>query len=400
MSKEFFKPFMLRDGSLQIVDTVNRILNDYRRQGYSLTVRQIYYQMISKDLFPDSWIDIAYNRKKNLPDNTKNTEKSYDKLQGIIGDARMAGYIDWNMIVDRTRDRVSNNHFTSPSQVIDSSSYWYTTDHWRGQSWHIEVMVEKQALEGILIPVCRKLDVGFSSNKGYGSLSALYDIGVNLRRQMDLGKNILVIYFGDHDPSGLDMSRDIEDRLKVFSKYDFYAPNADPLTEEKKFKQALRSKNPKSYRRFRNSQYSPLQFKVERAALNMDQVIELGLPPNPAKTTDTRCAKYIAEFGENSYELDAIEPAPLVSLVENIVLRYRDEKEYKKVLLEEEIERKAIRDFSKKWEEFRATWTPSDTELEFEDSDFDENDEYDDYGGELDDDLDGLDEDEEGEEGA
>ncbi len=161
--------------------------------------------------------------------------------------------------------------------------------------------MEKQALEGVLIPVCNKLDVTFTANKGYASSSTLYEAGQRFRKEAarEDARDIVVLYLGDHDPSGIDMTRDVEDRLRLFM--------GDDLGYD-------------------------VTFKVIRLALNMDQVKALKLPPNPAKMTDSRATAYVEKFGDSSWELDAIEPAMLADLVTQAVIAERDNAIYQRVV--------------------------------------------------------------------
>ena len=147
--------------------------------------------------------------------------------------------------------------------------------------------MEKQALEGVLIPVCQLWDVPFTANKGYSSSSALYDAGRRMRERLRHGQRVVVIYLGDHDPSGIDMSRDVLDRLSLFAEV---------------------------------SEDDEPGLHVRRIALNMDQIEKLRPPKNPAKLTDSRADSYIRRFGESSWELDAIEPKKLSRLVQSAIM--------------------------------------------------------------------------------
>lgn len=256
--KEFFIDKNFGAASLAIIATAKDICEDYAAQGYDLSLRQLYYQFVSKDLLA-------------------NTEANYKKLGNIISDARLAGLIDWDAIKDRGRETIANPHWTSIGEIIESCAYQYKVDLWEGQENHVELMVEKQALEGVLEPVCRRWDIGFTANKGYSSSSAMYEVGKRLARKAGLEKSVHVIYLGDHDPSGIDMTRDVEERLELFSGE---------------------------------------LVGVHRIALNMDQISKYNPPENPAKITDSRAADYIRRFGSSSWELDALEPRTLVALVE------------------------------------------------------------------------------------
>ena len=129
-----------RRDSLTLIDKINRVIDDYAAQGYSLTLRQVYYQLVARDIIP-------------------NTERSYKNLGALISDARLAGLIDWRSIEDRTRNLRKNSHWESPSSMIDSAAYSYHRDHWEGQKNYVEVWVEKDALIGIVGQISRLLEV-------------------------------------------------------------------------------------------------------------------------------------------------------------------------------------------------------------------------------------------------
>lgn len=290
--KQFFKQHRFTQFAKRVIRTAQEICNRYEAQGYDLSLRQMYYQFVAADLLA-------------------NTETNYKKLGTIISDARLAGLIDWNMIKDRGRETVQNAHWDNPSQILESCASQFRIDTWKDQDNHVEVMVEKQALEGVLEPVCRELDIRFTANKGYSSSSSLYEIGRNLYEAGEIGKELHVIYLGDHDPSGIDMTRDIRERLSMFSES---------------------------------------TVNVHRVALNMDQVEEYKPPENPAKLKDTRAAKYIEKFGKSSWELDALEPALLADLVCQTVVKLRDEKIHKKAMKVQDGHRKKLLELSNKWD--------------------------------------------------
>ena len=86
MSKICYLPRNFRPDTLEIIAKANVVIVDYQQQGFKLTLRQLYYQFIARDLFPESWIDEEYNRKNGLPPDTKNTMKNYKHLGDIIND--------------------------------------------------------------------------------------------------------------------------------------------------------------------------------------------------------------------------------------------------------------------------------------------------------------------------
>lgn len=269
--RQFFVQTNFRISSLEIIDTANAICAEYAAQGYDLSLRQLYYQFVARGLLD-------------------NTEQNYKKLGSIISNARLAGELDWDYIKDRGRNKIENNHWNDPSEILDACAAQFRIDTWKDQENFVIVMVEKQALEGVLVPVCRKLDVAFIANKGYSSSSSMYEIGREMFRAAGQERFPNTIYLGDHDPSGIDMTRDVEERLELFCEGDV---------------------------------------AVHRVALNMDQIELYNPPENPAKLSDTRAEKYIHEFGYSSWELDALDPSVLAALVTSKVEELREYDKWK-----------------------------------------------------------------------
>lgn len=310
--KEAFLPQKFAGKSLEMIQRANAILAEYVEQGYRLTLRQVYYQFVARSLL-------------------ENTVQNYKRLGDVLNNARLAGLVDWDYIEDRSRESKFVAHWESPADVIDDAAKAFRRDKWEDQPWYVEVQVEKQALEGILIPVCRRLDIGFSANRGYSSSSTLYETGRRLRWHARQGKKILVIYLGDHDPSGIDMTRDIEERLEMFAR---------------------------------------TSIRVNRIALNMDQVEEYNPPENPAKTTDSRFGQYIRRFGESSWELDALEPRVLARLVTEAVEEVRDEDLWNEAVRVEKADRLLLKRFAKDYREGNIELPePNEDDLDEEDED-------------------------------
>lgn len=262
-----FVPKKFHDESLDMIIICNDILNEYETEGYDLTVRQLYYQLVSRDVI-------------------ENSNKSYSRICGLVNDARLAGMMDWDRIVDRGRNTVRRRTFNSPHHAIERVSNGFSIDRWYFQPVRVEVMCEKQALEGVLSEECIKWGVPFTSNKGYPSQSLLYEKGRAFNEIMvNERQNIEIIYFGDHDPSGIDMDRDVEKRIRMF---------ADADTVEDMHNKMI------SFR---------------RVALTMDQIKKYKPPPNPAKISDSRAMSYIRRYGRSSWELDALSPRVLADLL-------------------------------------------------------------------------------------
>lgn len=241
------------------VERAEEILTDFARRGYTPTLRQLYYRFVA-----NGWIP--------------NTERSYKNLGTLLSQARRAGLIDWNHMVDRMRGAVTLGHWSSPAEIIQSAAAGYHIDLWEGQPFHVEVWVEKDALVDVVARAANEWDVGYTACRGYLSDSEMYQSAQRHRSRYLNGQKVIVLYLGDHDPSGLDMTRDVTDRLEMFSGYS-------------------------------------LAVEVRRIALNMDQIEQYNPPPNPAKVTDSRFEAYLSEYGEHSWELDALDPDVIVDLI-------------------------------------------------------------------------------------
>lgn len=278
--------------ALAMIKRINTILADYASQGYDLTLRQLYYQLVAGAVI-------------------ENSERSYKNIGALVSDARLAGLVDWDMITDRGREMVKNSHWETPADIIRGCAQQFRIDTWKDQPNHVEVMVEKQALEGVLLPVCSELDVSFTANKGYSSSSAMYEAGRRLARAMGDDKKVHLIYLGDHDPSGIDMSRDILHRLNLFAG----VIDDEAMKEIERRGDDLATTLEADY---------DSAIEVHRIALNMDQIRQFRPPENPAKITDSRASSYISRFGKSSWELDAIEPRRLAALVRDAIHELRD----------------------------------------------------------------------------
>jgi hypothetical protein len=261
-----------------------------------LTLRQLYYQFVSRDIIP-------------------NTQKSYKNLGSVVNDARLAGLIDWDTIVDRTRELRTLSHWNDPSDIVEACSKQFNIDRWAGQKFRPEVWIEKDALVGVFERICRELDVPLFSCRGYTSQSEMWSAGQRMLGYRRKKQVPVVFHFGDHDPSGKDMSRDIQDRIDLFTGN---------------------------------------QLKFERLALNMDQVEEYGPPPNPAKITDSRATAYIAEFGDESWELDALEPAVLAALVREAIQGVVDQNKMDEATAEQERHRETLSLVANRFEEVES----------------------------------------------
>lgn len=258
--KIFYKDKNFRSKAKSIISQANTIIAEYSAQGYDLTLRQLYYQFVSRDLI-------------------SNQQREYTRLSKVISDARLAGLIDWSAIVDRTRRLNTLSHFDSVADVLKAAKYSYRIDKWERQDHYIQVWIEKDALTGVISGICNEWDIPYIAVRGYNSQSTMHSMAMMLQGAVSDGKRAVILHLGDHDLSGIDMTRDNQDRLDMFVHSSF----AD----------------------------------VKRLALNYDQVERYNPPPNPIKMTDSRAGMYVLDYGYDSWELDALEPNIISRLIED-----------------------------------------------------------------------------------
>jgi hypothetical protein len=291
-----YKDINFRPASLAVIEHANEIINAYAAQGLTLTLRQLYYQFVSRDLIP-------------------NNQREYKKLGDVIGNARQAGMIDWYAIVDRSRSLRGTSFWQSPDQIISAAANGYRTDRWDlSQAYHVEVWVEKEALVDVIGRAAQRWDLNYFACKGYTSESAMWSAARRLIRKEDADKETIILHLGDHDPSGIDMTRDIQDRLRGFGS----------------------------------------TATVTRLALNMDQVDEYNPPPNPAKMTDSRAEGYVDAYGTESWELDALDPALLDTVIRDAVEPYVDMPAWRAATADWELELEALRKIERNWDAVKA----------------------------------------------
>ena len=277
--------------SLALIGQANAIIDEYLQQGFRLTLRQLYYQFVARD-----WIE--------------NSQRSYKRLGSVVSDGRNAGLVDWNAIEDRTRNVRTLPHWDCPSEILRMCAEQFRFDLWERQDYRPEVWIEKDALIGVFESVCQELDVPLFSCRGYTSLSEVWAAGRRFAGHLRNAQTPVVLHFGDHDPSGMDMTRDILDRLEL---------------------------------------YAEDEVQVRRLALNMEQVNEYGPPPNPAKVTDSRYTQYVSLYKNESWELDALEPTVLAGLARDAILRYRDEGQWCKDEKRQDAARKRLAALADEW---------------------------------------------------
>ncbi len=294
-----FKEYKPRERAQGIIAIANAIIEEYQAQGLKLTVRQLFYQFVSKDLMA-------------------NSEAAYNRLINIMSKARMGGLVSWGAIEDRTRSLSSYSSWYTAKDFLKNVSPVYQYPMWKDQDNYVEVWVEKEALAGVIEQACDKWRTPFLACRGYMSLSAIYEAHERFVDAIDNGKQCHLIHLGDHDPSGLDMTEDNKKRIHHLVA----GQELDGWSDD-------------------------TMVTVHRIALNMDQVKEHNPPPNPAKWTDSRADKYIKRHGEYSWELDALNPKVLRGLIQDKTEEFVDIEMWDISLEFEDKEKKALSEIVK-----------------------------------------------------
>lgn len=266
----------------ELIPIVNEILDQY---DFALTVRQIYYRLISDPY--------------TLFDNTKSNYTGFDR---ILTRAREEEEIDWTRIEDRTRQSIGGEGAidNETPEAFLSAYVWtlkncwkyYDKKLWLSQQNFIEVWVEKDALSSLISQACKEYRVLVFPSRGYSSftkvkegIKRLYQNTEILETDPISNKPTYVLHLADHDPSGLGMTQDLKNRF---------------------------------------IRYGAEFINVERIGLNIDQVRQFNLRPNPVKRADSRSAEYVQTFGNDCWELDALPPDELQKLIVTEIENYLD----------------------------------------------------------------------------
>lgn len=284
----------LNKDALAVIAQANAILAEYAEHRISITLRTLYYQFVARGYIA-------------------NNEKQYRRLGVIIANGRLAGMIDWSSINDMTRYLRKLPTWDSPEGILAACASDFRFDKWARQPEYVEVWVEKDALLGVIGAVCEDNATPYLSCRGFSSASEVWRAGHHrLRPRIEADKECSVLYLGDHDPSGLDMNRDLQERIDMFTGY-------------------------------------PGRVHIDRIALNMDQVEIHQPPPNPTKMTDSRAAGYIDKFGYECWELDALNPLVIRNLIQTYINQHRDQASWDEAVAEEDAVKKNLASVATHW---------------------------------------------------
>ena len=318
MGKIKFRDIKMSRQNQERLSFINEIIQEYQEQNYILTLRQLYYQLVSRDVIP-------------------NKQNEYAKLSNLLKEGRMAGIVDWDAIEDRLRKPDYPAYWESPASIIGACINQYRKNRQKGQNVHVEVWVEKDALSGVLKRVTEKYGVPIMVNRGYSSVSAMFDSYERFYKAFKNNQSVKILYLGDFDPSGLDMIRDIKARIDEFITGsddvkdlieidyddDFYQDIYQHLLKQNTDVTIAAQVACEMYRNKHVSNFTD-KFNVLPIALTIEQIRAYNPPPNPAKITDPRAKDFMKNYGGTSWEVDALKPQILHKIVEDAILKNID----------------------------------------------------------------------------
>lgn len=345
------------DNKEDVIRRIKQIIAEYEQEGYVLTLRQLHYQLVT-----NNWI--------------VNHDTAYKKLSNILDDCRYAGIVDWDAIEDRGRVPYLPYWAHDSQDALNDTINQFRIDRQKGQENYVELWTEKDALSGILKRSTQKYHIQLVVNKGYTSSSAIYNAYQRFVDRIERGQRVTVLYFGDHDPSGLDMIRDIRERLTFFmvngdsfgygntiydeqiskwwsdNKYTIHDLIDGDYTCDK-FVRWINRDDRKGHEEFKRGQIRMFLaekklFQVIPIGLTMQQIKKYKLPPNPTKLSDSRSDKYVEQFGEICWEVDALKPQILTQIVETNVENQINIALFERVLKTEAKELNILKGFVRK----------------------------------------------------
>lgn len=249
-----------------------------------MTVRQVFYRLVGLGVIDKS-------------------EAEYKQtVCRLLADMRRERVIPFHWIADNTRWMRKPRTYSSLEDALRRTAQTYRRALWADQDVYVEVWLEKEALAGVLVDVTSEYDVPLMVTRGYPSMSYLHSAAEAIA---DCGCPAHLYYFGDHDPSGVDIPRYVEQQLRE------YAPEAE--------------------------------IHFHHAAVTPEQIAEYELPTRPTKKSDTRAKNFTGE----SVEVDAISPAELRALATNAIEQHIDADTLERTEMIEFAERETLREIAR-----------------------------------------------------
>ncbi len=261
------KPYKWTRKNIDKAQNVSDVIDDLKNY-LPLTLRQLYYRLVASGTI-------------------ENNRSQYTMLSTLVKNMRLAGLMSWNVITDRTRRQTDINGYTNKKDFIDievnNFLKYYSRNLTQGQNKMIELWVEKDALATIFEDVAFEYSIRAVVCRGYQSTSFIknyYDRAVSALAD---GKQPVILYFGDFDPSGIQMFEATQESLELeMNLYDI---------------------------------------EYKRIALNLSDIDNYKLPnePDAVKKTDTRYNKFVEKYGLYAVELDALHPSILKQIAVDAV---------------------------------------------------------------------------------
>lgn len=274
----------------KLIEQVRAVL----QTQFPMTVRQCFYRLVSMGVL-------------------KNNRKDYQKLSRVLTLAREQGEIPFDWIVDRSRPTYEGTVWEDPKDYMETCISAYHKDYWQDQPNYCELWVEKDAVIGSIAEVTDELGVIVRVGRGFLSTTRAHDIASILQR---IRKPKTIFYLGDHDPSGLCIEREAAERVR---------------------------------------NYGSGHFAIERLAIHAEDIATFNLPPLRVKTktggdyADSRAEGFVAEYGSECVELDALPPNELRERIREAVEAKIDRKSWDRAIVAERAEIRSIEDFIANW---------------------------------------------------
>jgi len=242
------------------------------------------------------------------------------RVSRLLTTAREEGIIPWEWIVDETREVEQKNTWADPQRFARTITRAYRKDKWAAQPVRVEMWSEKGTVRGTLGPVLDEYEVAFRVMHGFASATAIHDAAETVRADQ---RKLVILYVGDWDPSGLNMSeKDVPSRLREYVK-----------------------KTPGG----------KCSWKIERIALTQEDTEDLPLFAAETKIKDPRYQWFVEEYGEDCWELDAMSPTDLRDRVKDRIEDLLDRATWDRYVTAEALEQESITNAVKSWNMLKAT---------------------------------------------
>jgi hypothetical protein len=228
------------------------------------------------------------------------------RVYRLLKEAREQGDLPWEWIVDETREIERVSTWRNPAAYAGCVARSYRRDFWQQQPVRVQVVSEKGTIRGVVGPVLDHYAVGFRVMHGFSSATTAYDIS-----QDDDGRELILLYVGDLDPSGMFMSEaDLPTRL---------------------------------------SEYGGDHITVKRIALTSEHVNGLPSFSVTDKKKDPRYEWFRTNYGDRCWELDAMDPNDLRDCVENAIVELIEPVAWKRCEIINAAEQESLQTILEKW---------------------------------------------------